>query len=440
MKNINKYADLSAYTADTNRPTTESTVSAIVENKVINFGGVNVIVEKAGAEVGDICVFDKNTLTVRYVKFASFKTPLPTNLVVGGVVYYRTTNKVHVVAKDHTGSEQWAAPYQVKLSGFDLSAGGTFTITVNSTTTGDIIYLSTDTLANIATKIMAALTAAGFTAALGWSVTAGVDYIVVKLNKHTPVVSTFTIADGNDKVKVAILTGNYQGYLSGLLTVSLQAFRKDGSVTSNAGTNFRRYLEYYEVSGTEDIGITVGATNTIKRIFFNSTDNAALFNYYGTYENYIADKMFKYPYSKGTIIDDNGKSNTDKLAAVIYNNALGVSSPAYPAAKNANSYGIATAGFTTGFEVGKWWLPSSPDMLKLISQITWGLTGVTAGNEDVINRALTLISGMRINLTSFYICSSEAANYACWIYSGAFGVLIENNKINDGVVRPVTSF
>ena len=72
MKNINKYTNLAAYNADTNRPTNESTVSSIDENKVLKFEGKNVIVDKAGAEVGDIAVYDKNTLTKRFVKFSTY--------------------------------------------------------------------------------------------------------------------------------------------------------------------------------------------------------------------------------------------------------------------------------------------------------------------------------------------------------------------------------
>lgn len=438
MKNINKYADLAAYTADTNRPTTESTVSAIVENKVIKFNGVNVIVDKAGAEVGDICVFDKNTNTTRYVKFSSIKTPLPTNLVVGGVVYFRTSDKVHVVAKDNY-TEQWGAPYQVKLSGFDLAAGGTFALTVNSTTTAAIVYLSSDTLPSIATKITAAMTAAGLTT--GWSATAGVGYIVVQLNYYTPVVSVFSITDADSKVTAEILTGTFQTTLSGLTNSSSQAFRKDGSVTSNAGANYGKYLAYYGVSGVEDTNVAIGASSaTIKRAVFNETDNAILFNHYGTYENYIADKMFRYPYSKGTIVDDKGKENTNKLAPVMYNNALGISSPAYPAANKAKAYGITTAGFITGFEAQNWWLPSSPDMLKLISQITWGLAGVMAGNEDVVNRALTLISGTRISVSTSYWCSSEYSSNYAWAYNGTNGTIIASNKYTSYGVMPVTAF
>ena len=439
MKNINKYANLAEYTADTNRPTNESTVSSIDENKVLKFDGKNVIVDKTGAEVGDIAVYDKNTLTKRFVKFSTYQSPLPTNLVVGGVVYYRTSDMVHVVSKDQF-TEKWAAPYQVKLTGFDFSTGGEFSITVNTTTTPLISYLTSDTLASVATKIMSALTASGFTDATGWSVTSGETYIVVQQDFYTPVVTVFTVTDASMKVIREILTGNYQTALSGLTIASSQSFRRDGSFTANAGCNYLRYLQYYEVSGTSDTNLSVGSTPTIKRSMFNAIDNPLLVTYYQTYESYITDKILKYPYSKGAVVDEFGKLNTDKLSAVMYTNALGVLSPAYPAANRAKIYGIIDAGFTTGFEPGNWWMPSSPELFRLIRNVTWGTSGVVAGSEDIVNRALTLIGGTRVSASTSMWSSSELSINAAWHYAGNRGFLGSNFKNFSIAVRWVTAF
>lgn len=439
MKNINKYINLAEYTADTSRPTNESTVSSIDENKVLKFEGKNVIVDKAGAEVGDIAVYDKNTLTKRFVKFSTYKAPLPTNLVVGGVVYYRTTDKVHIVAKDQY-TEKWGAPYQVKMTGFDFTTGGEFTITVNTTTTSLISYLTSDTLSSVATKIMSALTASGFTAATGWSVTSGATYIVVQQDFYTPNVTIFNVTDASLKIAKTILTGNYQTSLSGLVAPSAQLFRKDGSVASNAGCNYLKYLQYYEVSGTSDTNLAVGSTPTIKRSMFNAIDNPLLFTYYKTYEAYIADKILKYPYSKGTVVDEFGKLNTDKLSAVMYTNALGVLSPAYPAASRAKTYGIINAGFTTGFEPGNWWLPSSPELFRLIRNVTWGTSGIVAGGEDIVNRALTLIGGTRVSAATTMWSSSEASIGFALGYYGAIGFLFAGGKLDLVAVRVVTAF
>lgn len=441
MKNINKYTNLAAYAADTNRPTNESAVSSIDENKVLKFEGKNVIVDKAGAEVGDIAVYDKNTLTKRFVKFSTFQSPLPSNLVAAGVVYYRTTGKVHILS-GWQDSAQWGAPYQVKLTGFDLSVGGSFTITVNTTTTAAIEYATTDTLASIATKIMTVLTASGFTAATGWSVTAGADYIVVQQNWYTPNVTIFNVTDASLKIAKTILTGNYQTALSGIVAANSQIFRNDKSVSSYAGANFGRFLAYYEVNGVADVNVPVGSSSIgiIKRSVFNSIDNPVLFAYYASYESYIQDRMAKYPYSKGTIFADNGKSDTDKLSVPMYTNAAGIVSPAYPAAYKANRYGISVDGHVTGLEPGNWWLPSSPEMLRLIRNITWGLAGITAGNEDIVNRALVLIGGTRISATSYYWCSAEYSSSNAWLSNGNYGTLTNGTKYSTLTCRPVTAF
>ena len=441
MKNINKYVNLAEYTADTSRPTNESTVSSIDENRVLKFDGKNVIVDKTGAEVGDIAVYDKNTLTKRFVKFSTYQAPLPTNLVVAGVVYYRTTDKVHILS-GWQDSAQWGAPYQVKLTGFDLSVGGSFTITINATTTAAIEYATTDTLAAIATKIMTALTASGFTAATGWSATAGADYVVVQQSWYAPNVTIFNVTDAALKITRTILTGNYQTALSGIVATNSQIFRNDKSVSSYAGANFGRFLSYYEVSGVADINVPVGSSSIgiIKRSVFNGVDNPILFAYYASYESYIQDRMPKYPYSKGTIFADNGKSDTDKLSVPMYTNAAGIVSPAYPAAYKANRYGISVDGHVTGLEPGNWWLPSSPEMLRLIRNITWGLAGVTAGNEDIVNRALVLIGGTRISVTSYYWCSAESSSGSAWCYYGYLGYLNANSKGNSLGVGPVTAF
>lgn len=440
MKNINKYTTLAAYTADTNRPTNESTISSIDENKVLKFEGKNVIVDKPAAEIGDICVYDKNTQTKRFVKFPTFNlSTLPSNLVIGGVVYYRTTDKVHILS-GWQDSAQWGAPYQVKLTGFDFTTGGQFTITINTTTTASVSYLTSDTLASVATKVMSALTASGFTAATGWSVTSGATYIVVQQDFYTPNVTIFTVADASLKVIREILTGNYQTALAGIISALPQSFRKDVSGPSTPCGNYLRYLQYYEVSGTSDTNLSVGSTPTIKRSMFNAIDNPLLVTYYQTYESYIADKILKYPYSKGTVVDEFGKLNTDKLSAVMYTNALGVLSPAYPAANRAKTYGIIDAGFTTGFEPGNWWLPSFPELFRLIRNVTWGTSGVVAGDEDIVNRALTLIGGTRVSAATNMWSSSEYSGNHAWAYGGTYGPLLNFRKDFSIAVRWVTAF
>ena len=141
MKNINFYANIAAYNADTNRPTTESTASSVNDGTGVIISGKNILVDKAGAGIGDIVVFDKTTSLKKFIKFGTYHAAsLPASIVTIGVAYKKDESKVYIAAKSNAATSRWAQGYKVKLNGFDFATGGTFTITVNSTTTANIVY------------------------------------------------------------------------------------------------------------------------------------------------------------------------------------------------------------------------------------------------------------------------------------------------------------
>lgn len=438
MKYINQYANTAAYTADTNRPTTLSTVSNIADGTGVKFEGKNVLVEKSGARIGDICVFDKTTSLKKFIKLDTYNaSTISSNLVICGVVYYRTESKVWIVSKQNAASATWAAPYRVKLSGFDLTTGGSFTVTVNSTTTSAISYTTSDTLATIAVSIMAALTASGFTSAAGWSVTADATYncIIIQRSWYTPTISIFSVADASLKVSRVILTPvDYQCTLSGLVQSYTDITRKDKSVSSFAGCNFEKLLSYYSAYGSTDTNQAVGAASIIKESLFTVSDNPLLVAYYGAYAAYIQDKMLAYPWYKNAILLDGGKADTDKLSVPFYVDHDGVSKPAYPAARTAKIYGLSAVGFTTGLEAGAWWLPSVREMYLLIKN-------VKLDNTDAVNRSLTAIGGDRVLASLYYPwTSSERASNHSWIYGGAYGRMNGTYKYTSFSCRQVSAF
>ena len=71
MSQVNKYANKAGYTADKNRKDTQSAVSYIEDDGALIYDGVNVVVDKPAAGVGDLAVFDKTTGTIRFVKGAT---------------------------------------------------------------------------------------------------------------------------------------------------------------------------------------------------------------------------------------------------------------------------------------------------------------------------------------------------------------------------------
>ena len=88
MSQVNKYANKAGYTADKNRKDTQSAVSYIEDDGALIYDGVNVVVDKPAAGVGDLAVFDKTTGTIRFVKGATLVAEqLPPQLVPVAVVY-----------------------------------------------------------------------------------------------------------------------------------------------------------------------------------------------------------------------------------------------------------------------------------------------------------------------------------------------------------------
>lgn len=132
MSQVNKYANKAGYTADKNRKDTQSAVSYIEDDGALIYDGVNVVVDKPAAGVGDLAVFDKTTGTIRFVKGATLVAEqLPPQLVPVAVVYARQGERVLIVSLRNAASEvRWAYSYEVALSGFNLAAGGEFTLNI----------------------------------------------------------------------------------------------------------------------------------------------------------------------------------------------------------------------------------------------------------------------------------------------------------------------
>lgn len=441
MKNINHYANIAAYNADTNRPTTESTASSVNDGTGVIIAGKNILVDKAGAGVGDILVFDKTTSLKKFIKHGTYHAAsLPASIVTIGVVWKKDESKVYILGKSNAASSRWAQGYKVKLSGFDFTSGGDFTITVNATTTANINYTTSDTLATLVTKINAAINAgADNTALKHWTVVAGTTYITLEHNRYIPVISSVAVTDAASKVTVTALTPvDYQTVISGLQTAYLYATHNDGGVGS-AGCNFAKFYQYYYTSGGDTAtNQAVGTGDPIRYSRYNSTDNPAVVAFYGAgeagYANYIRAKMTRWPYAKNAQLSRDGNTLTAALAAVTFADADGSTKPAYPAAFNAKNSTLGTVvGYTTGLEAGAWWLPSFVEMFEIFKDIPLAMT-------DMVNVSLSAIGGTTLNPGSSYWTSTEYSTYISWFYTGFNGTLNSSGKSNSDNVRPVTAF
>ena len=431
MKYIKNYADQAAYDADLSRPANANVVSHIKSIAANVYQQHNIILEADFAGIGDTVVFDTVDLRPKVVKLGSLKLPISGRYIIVGTVYGVDEEWVRVAANvNASSSTQWGAPKKMKLSGFNLSASGSFTFTINSSVTPAIEYTSADTLTTLAVKMQDAIRAVMTIAT--WTATAYQDYIVIAQNSYTPNVTNFTCS--NPLISISFLTGNYQTASSGLITANTSIFRKDGSVTSFAGCVYEKLVSYYSVNGEDVVNKRPGDVNIIRESRFNATDNPELVNYYGTYRNYMADKMARIPYGKGIMSGVSGKINTKALAATQYIDHDGSTQQGYPAASIANAYGLAGS---SGFEPGDWWLPSVPEGMLLVGPRTYGLAGQPL---DPVNVGIYAAGGAYINPGAHHWMSSEYGANNAWYYYGTAGYMRAYNKGNALTVRPVTAF
>lgn len=407
MKYIKNYENQAAYNADTTRPQDSSVVSSI-RNVGIKYEGKNVFVPKESANVGDILVVDNGEL--RYIKLDTYDASLISVTPIG-VVYYRTNSEIRVIYKDSLGNAQWAAPFRVKVEGFDLASGGTHEISVNSTTY-QFTYSAGATLSDVSAAILAALPTD-----VGWSVETKVGYIVIQRGWRIPAINSFDITD----LTVAILNEDNQARFTGFLTPYANIMRENGYSHAYAGVNYERFLQYYEVNGSDATGVGPSVYSVVRRSVFNETDNPLLVAAYGVYENYILDNMAKIPYSKDAIADNDGRLNTEKLVAYTYIDDDGVEKPSFPAAHAASSVSAGNVN---------WWLPSAEEMSVLAR-------GVKLDYSDPLSRSLHLI-GNRFSITSAHWTSSERDSILSWIYNGIYGG--NGTKTYSIVVRAVSAF
>lgn len=85
MSQVNKYADKAGYTADKNRKDTQSAVSYVEDDGVLIYDGVNTVIRKSAAGVGDLVVFDKTDSTLKFIKGDTLVTEkIPPQLIPGG--------------------------------------------------------------------------------------------------------------------------------------------------------------------------------------------------------------------------------------------------------------------------------------------------------------------------------------------------------------------
>lgn len=435
MSQVNKYANKAGYTADKNRKDTQSAVSYIEDDGALIYDGVNVVVDKPAAGVGDLAVFDKTTGTIRFVKGATLVAEqLPPQLVPVAVVYARQGDRVLIVSLHNTASSVcWAYSYEVALSGFELSAGGTFTLRIYNTDHA-FTYAPGATLESIAAQINANTT---ISSTYGWAATVDSDErIIMSSNTWSTSYATIGVVNGCQIARPSEDV-NYQTTLTGVLIEGSNEYvrRNNGVNISFAGCNPERFLQYYSAKGSQATGQMPGSSEIIRESAFTEEANPALVAAYPTYRDYLLDEhMMQCPSAYGALLRD-GKTNTHLIGRLTFEDIYGKTQYRYPAAAAALDYGITVERATTGLEAGAWWLPSVDEIYLLMHDRV--LTSADR-ESDPVNRTLSRLGKATCYGASYYPWTSCECNPAhAFIYRGDTGYVGANYKYSTGAARPV---
>lgn len=444
MSQVNKYADKAGYTADKNRKDTQSAVSYIENDGALVYDGVNVVVDKPAAGVGDLAVFDKTTGTIRFVKGATLlPAQLPPELVPVAVVYARQGERVLIVSlynASFKGSTavRWSYSYEVALSGFDLAAGGTAVLSFGQGIYAmelPITYAAGASLADIAAQINANATVKS---TYGW--TASVDEaaarIIVSSNTWSTSYATIGVVSGCQIARPPEDV-NYQTMLTGVLIEGSNEYvrRKNGVNEAFAGCNPDQFLQRYSTNGSQATGQEPGSAEIIRESAFTEEANPALVAAYPTYRDYLlGEHMAECPSAYGAMLRD-GKTNTNLIGRLTFEDIYGKTQYRYPAAAAALDYGITVEGATTGLEAGAWWLPSVDEVYLLMHDRV--LTSADR-ESDPVNRTLSRLGKTTCYGSSYFLWTScERNSNTAFIYGSISGRVGGNTKYSTSPSRPV---
>lgn len=444
MTQVNKYADRAAYAADEARLKTQSAVSFIENETATLYDGVNTVVDKPAAAIGDLAVYDKAAGIIRFIKSATIvEARIPTNLVPLAVVYARRGERLLVVSLDNAtcngaATFRWASPYEVALSGFNFAGGGTFTLRIGAVD-HTFSYAAGATPADIAAVIAADLPNYGTDSYGGWTAEDAEDAVILTSNTYSEAYSNIVAASGCTMRRTPE-DRKYQTTRTGLLMdgKSTEAVRRNNRTNmSLAGCNPERFLEYYSGRSSSKPGQKPGSSEIVCGKAFTEVDNPDLVAAYGTYRAYLLkEHMMQYPCAYGTILRD-GKTNTGLVGRLRFTDIRGGSVPCYPAAAAALGYGVTVEGAATGLEPGGWWLPSVEEVFLLIRD---RVVLSVYRERDPVNRTLWRLGKTPCYGSSFSLWTSSEYSFShAFLYHSGAGYVHSHSKCVAGYVRPVSA-
>ena len=446
MSQVNKYANRAAYEADNSRLKTQSAVSYVEDDGELIYDGVNAVVPKSAAGVGDLVVFDKTDGALKFIKGATLVAEkIPSELVPAAVVYGRDGDKVRIVSLDNASFKgstavRWSYSYEVALSGFNLTTDGTAALTFG---TGiykidlTLTWTAGAELSDIHAQLNSFVT--GQIKNYGWtsSVDEANSRIIMSSNTWSDVYGVIEVVSGCQITRPPEDV-NYQTTLTGVLIEgATETVRRNNGVNSSfAGCNPEKFLQYYSANGSEKTGQQPGSSEIIRESAFTEEANPKLVAAYATYRDYLfGEHLAEYPSAYGTMLRD-GRMNTAKIGGLRFVNIHGESVLRYPAAAAALGYGVTVEGATTSLEAGAWWLPSAGEAYLLMRDRVLTAADVA---KDPVNLSLTRLGKATCYGGRYYIKTScEYSANSSFGYEGLAGYIGPQYKASKAHVRPVS--
>lgn len=446
MSQVNKYANRAAYEADNSRLKTQSAVSYVEDDGELVYDGVNTVVRKSAAGVGDLVVFDKTDEVLKFIKGATLVADkMPAELVPAGVVYGRHGDKVRIVSLDNASFKgstavRWSYSYEVALSGFNLTTDGTAALTFGAGIYKidlTLTWTAGAELSDIHAQLNSFVT--GQIKNYGWtsSVDEANSRIIMSSNTWSYVYGVIEVVSGCQITRPPEDV-DYQTTLTGVLIEGTNDYIrcKNGVNVSFAGCNPERFLQYYSINGRDATNIVPGSSIIIRESAFTEEANPELVAAYATYRDYLfGEHLAEYPSAYGTMLRD-GRMNTAKIGGLRFVNIHGESVLRYPAAAAALGYGVTVEGMTTGLEAGAWWLPSAEEAYLLMRDRVLTAADVA---KDPVNLSLTRLGKATCYGGGYYIKTSCEYNAnSSFVYEGLAGYIGSQYKASKAHVRPVS--
>lgn len=209
--------------------------------------------------------------------------------------------------------------------------------------------------------------------------------------------------------------------------------RNNGVDSYFAGSNYKKFLDYYRTNGSvPDANVPPGSSTIVKQdAFENSEYCATLRAAYPDYFSYLFGEHFaQYPNASGVMLRD-GKETTDLLASLKGTVVRGANEPRFPAAAAAKNYAVADAP-----EIG-WWLPSVEEILLLMAERRLNAADTM---EDPFNDTAVAMGTATAYGNGYYpwTCCEYSSNRA-FLFYGTNGYVRNHYKCYTYTVRPVSA-